>query len=174
MRQLTRAKALEQARLILKDIYDENRGMSQEELLSRHLLVTYERGRLDGAFPGRRMGMSESDPSSSLRTLREWAVKERDYWDERNADRFWQMSRVVHQIDAALLSPVEGAVIVHAQGRPLHRVDCGCEVQKGRLTPCAAPAIMGANRKHVAGGNSGLPCGGLRLPYWRPPFMEPP
>jgi hypothetical protein len=44
--------------------------------------------------------------SSSLRTLREWAVKERDYWDERNADRFWQMSRVVHQIDAALLSPV--------------------------------------------------------------------
>jgi hypothetical protein len=56
MRQLTRAKALEQARLILKDIYDENRGMSQEELLSRHLLVTYERGRLDGAFPGEEDG----------------------------------------------------------------------------------------------------------------------
>jgi hypothetical protein len=87
--------------------------------------------------------MSESDPSSSLRTLREWAVKERDYWDERNADRFWQMSRVVHQIDAALLSPVEGRCDCHcghAQGR--HQLtniglytecsDCGCdEFKKG-------------------------------------------
>jgi hypothetical protein len=58
--------------------------------------------------PPHREASSLPSSSSSLRTLREWAVKERDYWDERNADRFWQMSRVVHQIDAALLSPVEG------------------------------------------------------------------
>jgi hypothetical protein len=56
MKRLTKQEALEQARSLLMGLYSESRGMSQEEYLSRVLMVAYERGRLDGAFPGEEDG----------------------------------------------------------------------------------------------------------------------
>lgn len=50
------------------------------------------------------------DENASLREAQErlmkWAVEERADWSERNADRYWQMERVIRAIkDAALTSP---------------------------------------------------------------------
>ena len=52
------------------------------------------------------VGMAEQEATEAqLRTLMEWAKAERDDWSERNADRFWQMNRVVSEIAKALLRP---------------------------------------------------------------------
>ena len=38
--------------------------------------------------------------NAELATLREWAASESAHWDGRNADRYWQMQRVLHQLEA--------------------------------------------------------------------------
>jgi hypothetical protein len=47
-------------------------------------------------------GLTEqSRQQEALRALLVWAKAERDDWSERNADRYWQMNRVVAQIESA-------------------------------------------------------------------------
>jgi hypothetical protein len=43
--------------------------------------------------------------ASALAQLLKWAKEERDDWSERNADRYWQMNRVVCQIESVLAAP---------------------------------------------------------------------
>jgi hypothetical protein len=39
---------------------------------------------------------------ADVQALRDWAIAEREDWSERNADRYWQMCRVIAQIDLLL------------------------------------------------------------------------
>ena len=48
-----------------------------------------------------------SPGAEALRVLKDWAEKERDEWSERNADRYWQMNRVVAAINQAALGQAE-------------------------------------------------------------------
>ncbi len=38
------------------------------------------------------------DANAEIERLRMWAKAESEHWDGRNADRFWQMQRVLHEL----------------------------------------------------------------------------
>jgi hypothetical protein len=38
----------------------------------------------------------------AMTTLKEWAIAERDSWRDKNADRYWQMNRVVNELERRL------------------------------------------------------------------------
>jgi len=41
---------------------------------------------------------AESELRSEIARLRGWATAETQHWDGRNADRYWQMQRVLHEL----------------------------------------------------------------------------
>ncbi len=47
-----------------------------------------------------------TEDRARLLELLEWAKKERSDWSERNADRYWQMCRVVQEAERLLTRPV--------------------------------------------------------------------
>lgn len=46
---------------------------------------------------------------SKLENLKKWAEKERAVWEGNNADRYWQMNRVVGEIDEAINEAPQGS-----------------------------------------------------------------
>jgi hypothetical protein len=53
---------------------------------------------------GETMSSEQRTARETLDALKTWAIAECDDWRHKNADRYWQMSRVVEHINTALAS----------------------------------------------------------------------